>query len=589
MKKNDSLIDRVFKNSLINMTAAVIVTMLGIVIDGVVIGRFLGPECMAAYTLATPITNLVTALSGLMTEGTQVLCALNLGKGNVKRARNVFSVCMIATLAISAVIVSAVLFFTQDITALLGARDSSASLQPLVGDYLIGLAFSFPATILLFEFNSLMRLDGDSGRVIVAVITMTVLDIVGDLLNALVIGGGMFGMGLATTISYLVALGIMLLHFRKPDIIFKLSLKDLKLGDFKDILVSGCPSAVGNISTMARNFTLNQIMLASALSTMAVGALGVLGIVQGFVSCVLIGVGLTTGMIAGMILGEQDRASAERLVRATIRTSLVLGAVLAVAVFALAGVIAPLFGNENGEEMVELAVRGLRFYAFSVVLYGVNNAFVNYTQGMRRTGLSACYCFLQNFVFIAIPALALSGVLDSDAVWIAFPIGETLTTIAIFTLAAVLKRGIPKSAKDFLFLKEPFGAPAEDELDITISNMDQVVTACEDADKFCRSKGANDKTCLRMKVFIEELGCNFVEHGSAQGKDKLLEIRIVHLKDSWVLRLRDNCQAFDPVKWIKLNESDDPTVNMGIKLVCGMAKDVTYVSTLDLNIITLLI
>ena len=128
------------------MTAAVIVTMLGIVI-----GRFLGPECMAAYTLAAPITNLVTALSGLMTEGTQVLCALNLGKGNVKRARN---------------------------------------------------------------------------------------------------------------------------------------------------------------------FTLNQILLATAASTMAVGAFGALTVVQGFVSCVLIGVGMTTGMIAGMILGEQDRGSAERLVSA---------------------------------------------------------------------------------------------------------------------------------------------------------------------------------------------------------------------------------------------------------------------------------
>ena len=127
MKKSDSLIDRVFKSSLVSMTAAVIVTMLGIVIDGIVIGRFLGPECMAAYSLAAPITSLVTALSGLMTEGTQVLCALNLGKGNVTRARNVFSVCMIATLVISAVLVAGVLLFTQDITSFLGARGASAN------------------------------------------------------------------------------------------------------------------------------------------------------------------------------------------------------------------------------------------------------------------------------------------------------------------------------------------------------------------------------------------------------------------------------------------------------------------------------
>ena len=48
--------------------------------------------------------------------------------------------------------IAGVLLFNQDITALLGARGESANLQSLVGDYLIGLAFSFPATILLFEF-----------------------------------------------------------------------------------------------------------------------------------------------------------------------------------------------------------------------------------------------------------------------------------------------------------------------------------------------------------------------------------------------------------------------------------------------------
>ena len=181
----------------------------------------------------------------------------------------------------------------------------------------------------------------------------------------------------------------------------------------------------------------------------------------------------------------------------------------------------------------------------------------------------------------------MSGVLDSDAVWVAFPVGEALTAAAIFAFAAARKHGMPKSAKDFLFLKEPFGAPADEVLDVTISDFDQVVPACELASEFCAGKGADGKTCYHVTLFIEELGSNVAEYGFAADEGRILEIRIVHFEDSWVLRLRDNCRAFDPVKWIKLNESDDPTVNMGIKLVCGMAKDVTYVSTLDLNIITL--
>ena len=53
----------------------------------------------------------------------------------------------------------------------------------------------------MFEFNSLMRLDGDPNRVIVAVVVMTAMDVAGDLVNALVVHGGMLGMGITTSMS----------------------------------------------------------------------------------------------------------------------------------------------------------------------------------------------------------------------------------------------------------------------------------------------------------------------------------------------------------------------------------------------------
>ena len=130
------------------------------------------------------------------------------------------------------------LIFRGDIAVLLGAHGKSAHLLAPTSDYLFGIVFSFPCVLFLFEFNSLMRLDGDANRVIVAVVVMTVLDIIGDLVNALVIHGGMLGMGLTTSISYFAALVIMLLHFTKKDIIFKFSFKGLQLEGFGEILSS---------------------------------------------------------------------------------------------------------------------------------------------------------------------------------------------------------------------------------------------------------------------------------------------------------------------------------------------------------------
>lgn len=589
MKNNGQIISRLFRKSVISIIAAAIATMIGIVIDGIVIGRFLGPDSMAAYGLVTPVINLATAFSGILATGAQIICAQRLGAGKADKARRAFSMCMLITIIISVVMVVVMLVFRNDIAVLLGAHGKSAHLLSLTSDYILGIVFSFPCVLFLFEFNSLMRLDGDANRVIVAVVVMTLLDIAGDLVNALVIHGGMLGMGLTTSISYFAALVIMLLHFTKKDIIFRFSLKGLKIKDMADIFVTGSSSAVGSASSMLRNTVLNQIMVATALSSISVAALGVVNTVFNFTSSTMLGVAMTTAMISGMILGEQDRKAAEALIKVTVKACLIVGGVLTVLLLVFADHIAGAFGGEDGAKMVELASRGLRIYSVSIIFYGLNVAFINYTQGMRRMGLSNIICFLVNFPFIILPALALFGIMETDAVWWSFTIGELINLALIFLIAGVKKHGFPFRAKDFLFLKEPFGVPEEDVLDISVTREKEIVPASAAVERFCTDKGANAKQSMMLALFVEELSNNIVQYGFSDEKKHSIDIRVIKRGDGWTLRIRDDCKKFDPVEWIKLHNSDDPTKNIGIRMVCGMAKDVSYLSTLELNNINITI
>lgn len=589
MKSSGKLINKLFRTSVLSIILAAIATMLGIVIDGIIIGRFLGPDSMAAYGLVTPVINLATVFSGILAAGTQIVCVQHLGAGDADKARRVFSMCVVITVAIAAVMMAVILLFRGDIAVLLGARGNSAHLRELVSDYLLGVVFSFPCVLFLFEFNSLMRLDGDANRVIVAVVVMTLLDVAGDIVNALVIHGGMLGMGLTTSLSYVVALAIMLLHFTKKDIIFKFSLKNLKLKDMTEIFATGSSSAVGSASSMLRNAVLNQIMVASVMSSTAVAALGVVNTVYNFTSSTMIGVAMTTAMIAGMVLGEQDRNAAESLVKVTVKTALVVGAILTALLLIFADFIAGLFGSADGAQMVSMAAKGLRIYAISIMLYGLNVAFINYTQGMRRMVLSDIICFLDNFPFIVVPALALFGVLDADAVWWAFLIGESLNIITIIVLAAIRKRGFPHRAKDFLFLKEPFGVAEENVMDFSIESAGDVIPASQQVEQFCNDKGGTHKQSMMLALFVEELSNNIIEFGFADNKKHSIDVRLIKLDDGWTLRMRDNCKKFDPTEWIKLHHTEDPTKNIGIRMVCGMAKDINYLSTMDLNNITITI
>ena len=589
MKNNGKIISRLFRNSVISIIAAAIATMLGIVIDGIIIGRFLGSDSMAAYGLVTPIINLATAFSGILATGAQIICAERLGAGNKEKARRAFSMCMVITVIISLLMMAGVLIFRYDISRLLGARGNAANLLEPTAEYLLGIVFSFPCVLFLFEFNSLMRLDGDANRVVVAVIVMTVLDVAGDLVNALVIHGGMLGMGLTTSISYFAALVIMLLHFTKKDIIFRFSFRGLSIKDLGEIIATGSSSAVGSASSMLRNAVLNQIMVASAMASTAVAALGVVNTVFNFTSSTMLGVAMTTAMIAGMILGEQDRIAAESLVKVTVRATLIVGAALTAILLIFADPIAGAFGGKDGAQMVAMASKGLRIYALSIFFYGLNVAFINYTQGMRRMIVSDLFCFLVNFPFVVLPALALFGVLDADAVWWSFLIGETINLICIIVYAAVLKRGFPFRARDFLFLKKDFGVSEDNLLDFSVAEASQVIPASEAVERFCNEKGATPKESMMLSLFVEELSNNIFKFGFADGKNHSIDIRLIKLDGGWTLRMRDNCKKFDPTEWIKLHEENDPTKNIGIRMVCGMAKKVQYLSTMDLNNLTITI
>ena len=589
MSNNGKIISKLFHGTVASIILATVAAMIGIVIDGVITSRFLGEDGMAAYTLVMPVVNLATAFSGILATGAQVICAQHLGAGHKRRARKAFSACMIITVVLSAVLMLVIVFFRDPICVMLGAKTDV--LLRGSSDYLLGVMFALPSVLFLFEFNALMRLDGDANRVIVAVVVMTVLDVVGDLLNVLVFHGGMLGMGLATSISYGIGLFIMFLHFAKKDIIFKLYLRRMAWRDFKEIFVTGSSSGVGSASAMLRVAVINQILVGVSTAAMAstvLAAFGVVNTVINLISSIMVGIGMTCATITGLMIGEKDRTAMIALVKVTVRTALIMGVVLSVVLLVGADFIAGIFKGDAGDNMLPIAARGLRFYAVAILLYGINNAFVNYTQGLRRMAISNIFCFLQNFIFVIAPALALSGFIKNpDCIWIALIVAEVLTSLAIFGLAAYYKHGVPYRFEDFLFVKDSFGIAPENTFEFSLDSRDAIVPASEAVREFCDNKGADEKVSYLMSLFVEELCTNVIDYGFTDGKKHSIDIRIIKLEDGWVLRYRDNCKMFDPTEWLKVNDEDDPEKNIGIRMISGMAKDVKYLSTMELNNLTI--
>ena len=87
---------------------------------------------------------------------------------------------------------------------------------------------------------------------------------------------------------------------------------------------------------------------------------------------------------------------------------------------------------------------------------------------------------------------------------------------------------------------------------------------------------------LYVSLCIEELGMNIAKYGFSK-KNPSAEINLSIIKDELILRFRDNGKAFDLTKWINIFHSDDPATHIGIRMLTGLAKEVTYTNSLNTN------
>ena len=60
-----------------------------------------------------------------------------------------------------------------------------------------------------------------------------------------------------------------------------------------------------------------------------------------------------------------------------------------------------------------------------------------------------------------------------------------------------------------------------------------------------------------------------------------------HAPDDMILRIRDNCTAFNPAERANAMEPGETGKNIGIRMVYKIAGDVSYQNLLGLNVLTI--
>lgn len=557
-----------------NLTAS-----LSGIVNGILVGKYLTSVDMIALGFATPITMINSVVSTIIASGARIVCGQYIGRGEKRKINETFSISIISLLFVGALMSAIGLGLAVPIVKAVGASASSIS---KAAAYIRGISIGIIPTIISPCLMVFLQMENDSNY---ALVSTVVLAVVNFILTSFALKAGMVGMfeiGLLTSVSQYIVFAMLAVRF-----IFKKNLprlsktKNYKL--LKEITIIGLPNALANFLYTSRNSVLNRYAL-SIYGEPAVQALSILNSSCGPFDAFNIGVGSTLLMLLSIYIGEKDREA----IKQVIKTSMVYGLIIAFikVLIIVLGVdkLSMLYGAD-GE--TALLTRNLYIhYGLTMPINIITVALTNAYQALKRIKFVNIILIFNAFVTPLGYVLLAKNIIGIDAVWSCYWVAEIVSITAMYIAACLHKKGFVHGIGDMMHIED--SVKVETSKVVTIKRIEEVVNVARDIQLFCEENNISKSKSMIAGLCCEEMAGNIIEHGFSKCKNKrnkVIDIYVGINEDKINIRIKDNAVAFDP--HIKLQNNDDPTSNIGIKMVSKLAKHMNYQNTFGLNVLAI--
>ena len=400
------------------------------VIDGIVLGRFVGANALASVNLVLPCYSLISAFAIVMGIGGQTLVSISLGRGDKQEANNALRSVFVFLLGMS-VVVSLVIFLSAGkIASFLGANEV---LLPDAVHYIRALVPFFPLLCAMFFGDYIIKAMGHPLYATSVMGITVVLNIVLDLVFVAVLGWGGMGAGLATGIAFTMGA-----CFNVPRLFSRHEVVAVQRGRYDRRLVwnafyNGSSEGMSELSVAITVFLFNITMM-RYLGESGVAAFTAINYILFIGTTVFLGISDGIIPIIGYNYGARQQERIKSILKLAARTNSLIGIGLFLLLLLFGEQVIGLFFKDHGSEAFEIASRGVSIYCFAFLLCGLNILASSYFTAIGNAKISIIISALRGLVFVGIGILVLPAVFGIDAIWYDVPIAEICTLSVSFWL-----------------------------------------------------------------------------------------------------------------------------------------------------------
>lgn len=429
MELTEKPIKQIFFKYLAAAFGSALVGAIYILVDMAVIGQYAGPTGTAAIALVLPAWSLICSLGILTGIGGSVLYGNAKGKYGTKQANAMYTAAMIATALLATIIWIFMLFFDKQLLMFMG---SDGELLTIGLEYLKPLKIAVPFFVFSQMLAAFLRNDNDPALATFAVVFTSVLNMIGDYLFTFTFHGGVFGAALATALSNILSVCIMLTHFAKKTNTLKFEKPEKLLSSIGNVFVIGFSVFFVDIAMGIMTMLYNQQIL-KLLNNDALSVFGAIASLTTVVQCCSYSIGQAAQPILSANFGAKQMDRVRQILKYGILTSFAFGMFWVVLVLGFPNAIIKIFMDATDQVLI-ITPAIMRKYGISYLFIPFTLFATYYFQSILKSSVSMGISLCRGLLIGAVMLFVLPTIFGADSIWFATPIAE----ISVAGVTAVL-------------------------------------------------------------------------------------------------------------------------------------------------------
>ena len=400
------------------------------IVDGFFIGNYVGDIGLAAINISFPIFSLLFGFALMLSIGSSVICGKLMGEKDIKNASIIFTKTMISITSFSFILCTILFLNIESILHLFGAKED---LKIIAIEYLSIILLFIPFLMIGVVLDGFVRIDNRPNFAFMALLLSAIVNVILDWFMIVYLQKGIFGAALATGISQLTLMIVLLPHFFST----KASLRFVKpIGSYIEIVkatYNGASEFVNEISIGITTLIFNYIMIKN-FGIEGIAAFTVINYLLMIGIMISFGISDSLQPIISKNFGAKKNKRIEEFLKFAFVCVGLVGSIMIMLIIFIPNTLANIFLEDSNNQTKQIVLSFATFIWAAFLFNGINLVISAYFTAIHKPLHSIVIAISRSFILPIFFIFTLPFLFNTNGIFLAIPMAEFVT----FVIAIIL-------------------------------------------------------------------------------------------------------------------------------------------------------